>query len=82
MKKNMMSPKIKLADFLFDLVGFSVLVAHIYLSFWGIYYRVLPDWFLVIFFMCSRTALAAVGHYHCHRKCDGITDWGDALFDM
>ena len=26
--------------------------------------------------------MAAVGHYHCHRVHDGITDWGDALFDI
>jgi hypothetical protein len=26
--------------------------------------------------------MAAVGHYHCHRGKDGVTDWGDSLFDM
>jgi hypothetical protein len=33
-------------------------------------------------FALTRTSLAAVGHYHCHRRKDGISDWGDALFDM
>ncbi len=42
----------------------------------------MPIWAFCLFFLCSRTGLAAIGHYHNHRKKDGITDWGDPLFDM
>jgi hypothetical protein len=77
-----MAAKIKRADFLFDLTGLILLMTHIFMAFYGIYYEVLPFWAMVIFFYASRTGLAAVGHYHNHRKKDGITDWGDALFDM
>ena len=52
------------------------------MAFYGVYYEILPFWAFVIFFYASRTALAGVGHYHNHRKKDGIVDWGDALFDM
>ena len=82
MKKEKMQPKIKQADILFDLVGFMILLAHLYMSFIGIASDYIPSWFIVIFFICSRTSLAAVGHYHCHRVNDGIRDWGEALFDI
>lgn len=52
------------------------------MAFYGVYYQVLPQWLMVIIFCITRTALAAVGHYHNHRKKDGISDWGDSLFDM
>lgn len=77
-----MSKKLKRADFLFDLSGVLLLALHIFMAFYGVYYEILPAWLMVIFFYCSRTGLAAVGHYHNHRKKDGITDWGDPLFDM
>merc|ERR1712136_508902 len=32
--------------------------------------------------MGTRTALAGVGHYHCHRAKDGIRDWAEVLFDI
>jgi len=69
-------------DFLFDLVGVITLLTHIFMAFPGIYYEVMPAWAFVLFFWASRTAMAGVGHYHSHRKKDGITDWGDCLFDM
>jgi hypothetical protein len=69
-------------DSLFDIVGFLVVVFHFFMSFYGIYYHILPEWALVIVFWASRTSMAAIGHYHSHRKKDGITDWGDAIFDM
>jgi hypothetical protein len=36
----------------------------------------------VLFFTITRTSLAAAGHYHNHRKKDGIADWADGFFDM
>lgn len=48
----------------------------------GIYYEIMPAFAFVIFFTLSRTSLAAVGHYHCHRRKDGYADWGYSLFDM
>ena len=77
-----MAKKIKRADFLFDLTGLLLLILHIFMSFYGVYHEILPFWLMVLFFYASRTGLAAVGHYHNHRKKDGIADWGDALFDM
>ena len=74
--------KIKKADLLFDIVSVVILVSHILMMFVGVPYEILPLWGYVLFFTISRTALAAVGHYHCHRKKNGISDWGDALFDM
>lgn len=74
--------KIKRADMMFDLVGFIVFLLHIFMSFAGMYYHILPAPLMVIFFLGTRTAMAAMGHYHCHRKKDGISDWGETLFDM
>jgi hypothetical protein len=71
-----------MADFMFDMCAITILSVHIFMSFYGIYHELLPFWAFVAFFCCSRTALAAVGHYHDHRKKDGIADWGDCLFDM
>jgi hypothetical protein len=77
-----MQAKLKRADLMFDISGTLLLALHIFMQFYGVYYEILPIWAFVLFFLCSRTGLAAVGHYHDHRKKDGITDWGDALFDM
>jgi hypothetical protein len=52
------------------------------MSFYGIYYEILPAWAFVILFTMTRTGLAAAGHYHNHRKKDGISDWADGFFDM
>jgi len=77
-----MQAKIKRADLLFDIVGVLIFAIHAFMQFYGVYYEIMPIWAFVIFFLCSRTALAGVGHYHNNRKKDGITDWGDAFFDM
>jgi hypothetical protein len=77
-----MQAKIKRADFLFDLCAILILAVHCFMSFYGLANDILPFWAMVIFFVVSRTSLAAVGHYHDHRKKDGITDWADSLFDM
>jgi hypothetical protein len=63
-------------------VAFLIVVFHLFLAFPALYYELLPSWLLVILFVCTRTGMAAVGHYHVHRKKDGFTDWGDPLFDM
>ncbi len=69
-------------DFLFDLVAFAIFLTHLFVAFVGVYYDIMPLWAFVIFFLCSRTGIAAAGHYHVHRKKDGYSDWADALFDM
>ena len=82
MRTPKMQAKLKRADFLFDLVAALILIAHVLMMFVGVPNAILPLWGFVLFFTLSRTALAAVGHYHCHRKKNGISDWGDSLFDM
>lgn len=77
-----MRQKIKRADFLFDLCAALIFIFHVWLSFYGIYYEIVPLPVFAVLFTITRTSLAAVGHYHCHRRKDGIVDWGDALFDM
>nr|VFJ61407.1 MAG: Fatty acid desaturase [Candidatus Kentron sp. FW] len=77
-----MQTKIARADFRFDIIGAGILIFHIFMMFVGVYYEVLPVWAFVILFVVTRTSLASIGHYHCHRKKDGISDWGDGLFDM
>lgn len=69
-------------DSLFDMCGFAVFIFHLFLSFYAITNELFPAWLTVFFFFFTRTALASVGHYHSHRRKDGITDWGDALFDL
>jgi hypothetical protein len=74
--------KIKRMDFLFDVATFFILCFHLFLTFYGIYYEILPAWVFVILFTMTRTGLAAAGHYHNHRKKDGFADWADGFFDM
>jgi Cytochrome b5-like Heme/Steroid binding domain len=74
--------KVKKMDFLFDVVAACIFIFHLFLAFPAMYYDIFPAWLMVIFFWITRTALSAVGHYHSHRKKDGITDWADAFFDM
>ncbi len=77
-----MKAKLSRADFLYDATAFAIFVLHCFLSFYGVYYEILPPWLLCIIFLCTRTSMASVGHYHSHRRKDGIADWGDGLFDM
>ena len=77
-----MKDKIKFSDTLFDIVTFLIFCCHIFMSFAGLYYDLLPAWGFVIFFVITRTSMAAAGHYHCHRAKDGIRDWADAFFDI
>lgn len=77
-----MKDRVNRMDFLFDLTGFLLFVAHLFMSFYGTYYRILPIWGFCLFFLLTRTACAAMGHYHSHRKKDCFTDWADSLFDM
>jgi hypothetical protein len=69
-------------DKIFDMTGISILIFHLFLSFYAVPYELFPAWLAIALFFVTRTALAAVGHYHSHRKKDGITDWGDAFFDI
>lgn len=66
---------------MFDITGALILTFHLFMSFAGVYYELLPAWLLVIIFTCTRTGMAGMGHYHNHRKKDGIVDWADAFFD-
>eukprot|EP00450_Noctiluca_scintillans_P001900 CAMPEP_0194492814 /NCGR_PEP_ID=MMETSP0253-20130528/11233_1 /TAXON_ID=2966 /ORGANISM="Noctiluca scintillans" /LENGTH=464 /DNA_ID=CAMNT_0039333727 /DNA_START=38 /DNA_END=1432 /DNA_ORIENTATION=- len=77
-----MQQKIRRADKLFDMTALSILVFHLVVAFPVIYFGLLPWWLLVFVQVITRTALAGVGHYHCHRGKNGIVDWGDCLFDM
>jgi hypothetical protein len=77
-----MKAKMRNLDLMYDIFGFAIFALHIIMSFVGVKYEVLPAWLMVIFFVMTRTSMASMGHYHAHRKKDGITDWGDALFDM
>jgi hypothetical protein len=77
-----MKAKMKNLDMLYDICGFAIFLAHILMSFVGVYYEILPPWLMVPFFVATRTGMASVGHYHAHRRKDGIADWGDGLFDM
>ena len=73
--------KIKNADKLFDIVAASIFIFHLFLQFYCVYYDLLPTWAFVILFLITRTSMAGIGHYHLHRRKDGISDWGDYLFD-
>jgi hypothetical protein len=77
-----MRERTKHMDFLFDVTAFALFVAHLFMSFYGVYYEVMPPLAFVIFFLCTRTGMAACGHYHSHRKKDGFADWGEPFFDM
>ena len=77
-----MRERCKAMDFLYDCCAFTILMVHLFMSFYGVYYEILPPWALVIFFLCTRTGMASVGHYHSHRKKDGFSDWGEGFFDM
>ena len=77
-----MQQHIKNADFWFDFAGACIFLSHLLVYFVGLYFNILPAWTFVVFFTLTRTSLAAIGHYHCHRRKDGITNWGDSLFDM
>jgi hypothetical protein len=77
-----MKQKIKMADLLFDLTGAAILLFHIFLSFYGVYYEIFSPLTLAIIFCFTRTTISSIGHYHCHRAKNGISDWGDALFDF
>ena len=79
---NEMQQRIKNADFWFDVVGACIFLSHVAMWFGGIYYDILPAWAFVIFFSITRTSMASIGHYHCHRRKDGVANWGDSLFDM
>jgi hypothetical protein len=63
-------------------VAAGILLFHIFMAFVGLYYELLPAWAMVILFIATRTSLAGIGHYHCHRRKDGWADWGYVLFDM
>jgi hypothetical protein len=78
--------RIRCADLAFDGVAILLLVVHLALAFPILASDWAAGWpcaiLLTTTLATTRTALAAVGHYHCHRAKDGYTDWGDALFDI
>lgn len=74
--------RVKKADTLFDTISFVMFLFHLFLSFPCLQYELLPAWLWVVLVCATRTGLAGVGHYHCHRTKDGITDWGYSFFDI
>jgi fatty acid desaturase len=74
--------KINNANFWFEVASVSILLTHVFMTFVGTYYDWLPFPIMVILFTCTRTGLAGVGHYHCHRRKDNKSNWGDTLFDV
>ena len=52
------------------------------MAFYGMYLNLLPWWGFAILFTATRTSLAGVGHYHCHRTKDGFVDWANTFFDI
>jgi hypothetical protein len=82
LRKPEMQRKIKRADFAFDVVAAGIIMLHYFICFPAMYFDLLPSWVLVLGQVLIRTALAAVGHYHCHRRKDGIHDWADCFFDI
>merc|ERR1712135_183184 len=53
---------------MFDLSAVVLLLVHVAVAFPVVYYKLLPVWLLVIIMVITRTSLAGVGHYHCHRE--------------
>lgn len=86
LKKSLNTPhyrsKIWWANFWFDVCAVTIFLTHVFMSFAGMYYKLMPDWALVCFFVFTRTAMCGVGHYHCHRKKNGVDDWADCFLDM
>lgn len=74
--------KIKRCDLLYDFCGLALLLCHLFLGFYALPFEIFPPVLLVVCFWITRTGLASLGHYHSHRKKDGITDWADVLFDI
>eukprot|EP00171_Calliarthron_tuberculosum_P008844 IDg8844t1 len=79
-----MEQTVRRADAAFDVIAALLLALHLFLAFRA---TAATDFWLHAVLVClglvlTRTSLAAVGHYHCHRAKDGVTDWSDALFDM
>jgi len=77
-----MKQTIQNADLLFDKISFFIFILHIFMHFYGIPNHLLPFPLMVLFFLITRTALSGTGHYHTHRRKDGLADWGHILFDM
>jgi len=77
-----MQRKIRKVDTIFDVVAVCLFAFHVVICFPVLYYDLLPWWLLVGIQIVTRTSLAGVGHYHCHRAKDGITDWADCFFDI
>lgn len=77
-----MRDKIKRANFWFEFCSVALVIFHVFMAFGGVYYDVLPAPLMVLIFVMTRTSMAGVGHYHCHRKKDNIANWGDTLFDL
>lgn len=89
-KKEMRTPNmrrlIQRADIAFDIVALALFLLHLFLCFPAVSASSTKGWLpaslLCLGFVITRTSLAGVGHYHCHRAKNGFTDWGDALFDI
>eukprot|EP00811_Abedinium_folium_P008571 NODE_1791_length_2372_cov_16.928731.p1 GENE.NODE_1791_length_2372_cov_16.928731~~NODE_1791_length_2372_cov_16.928731.p1 ORF type:complete len:668 (+),score=117.57 NODE_1791_length_2372_cov_16.928731:75-2078(+) len=77
-----LAKRMKRANALFDVISFIFLAVHVLLIFPVAGYRLVSSIIVVPLLVCTRVALSACGHYHCHRSKNGLTDWGECLFDM
>lgn len=81
-----MRTQLRRADLAFDTIAVILLIIHLVLAFPAVASSSCEGWLgatlVCVGLVLTRTALAAVGHYHCHRAKDGWTDWADALFDI
>jgi hypothetical protein len=74
--------RLRRANKVFDATAVCLFCVHAFVSFPALYLELLPWWFYIVLQVLLRTALAGVGHYHCHRAKNGIADWADPFFDM
>jgi hypothetical protein len=67
LRRPQMVKMVQRADLLFDLCSAAIFFFHLWLSFYAVYYQLFPTWVFVLLFLCTRTAMGGIGHYHNHR---------------
>jgi len=86
LRKKILAPdmqkKIRNADYAFDVAAACITVFHLFICWVAVYCDILPGWLLVFLQVVTRTSLAGVGHYGCHRKKTGQTFDINVLFDI
>jgi hypothetical protein len=74
--------KVRRADAAFEVVTYCIMALHFFVCFPALYLNIFPWWLWVVLQVTTRTALAGIGHYHCHRAKDDKADWAEGLFDI